>query len=66
MGKYDQLKFLKKTKARVNHYCSNCGKEIRSGSYYYVETVRDKFLHSLHPKKFCAECYGKYGDKLIA
>jgi len=66
MNKYNQLKYLKKTKARVNHACLYCGKEIKSKSYYYVETIRDKFLFSLHPKKFCAECYRKYGDKLIA
>jgi len=65
MGKYNQLKFLKKTKARVNHICSNCGKEIESGSFYYAETIKDKFLHSLHAKKFCKNCYEKFGDKLI-
>lgn len=66
MGKYDHLKYLKKTKARVNHICSKCEKEIELGSFYYAETFRDKFLHTIYPKRFCAECYGKYGDKLIA
>ena len=66
MGKYNQLKFLKKTRARVNHICSMCGKEIESGSFYYAETIKDRFLHSLHAKKFCAECYEKLGDKLIS
>jgi hypothetical protein len=65
MGKYNQLKFLKETKARVNHICSKCGKEIESGSFYYAETIKDKFLHSLHAKKFCKNCYEKFGDKLI-
>jgi len=65
MGKYSNLKFLKKTKARVNHICSKCGKKIESGSFYYAETIKDKFLHSLHAKKFCVECYEKFGDKLI-
>lgn len=65
MGKYNQLKFLKETKARVNHTCSKCGKEIESGSFYYLETIKDKFLHSLHAKKFCKNCYEKFGDKLI-
>ena len=65
MSKYNKLKFLKKTKARVNHICENCSKEIESGGFYYKETVRNRFLHSLHAKKFCAECYEKFGDKLI-
>ena len=65
MGKYNQLKILKKTKARVSHFCSQCGKEIESVGFYYKETGRDRFLHSLHAKKFCEECYEKFGDKLI-
>lgn len=65
MGKYDQLKYLKKTKARVNHACDKCGREIESNSFYYKETVGDKFLHSLRAKKFCAECYEKFGDRLM-
>ena len=66
MGKYNQIKFLKRTKARVNHTCSSCGKEIESGSYYYAEKLIDRFLHIIYPKKFCVECYEKFGDKLIA
>lgn len=65
MSKYNQLKFLKKTKARVNHVCDKCGREIESNSYYYKEALQDKFLHSLHAKKFCAECYEKFGEILI-
>jgi len=65
MSKYNKLKFLKKTRARINHICENCSKEIESGGFYYKETVRDRFLHSLHAKKFCAECYEKFGEKLL-
>lgn len=65
MGKYNQFKFLMKTRARVNHICSSCGMEIKSGSFYYAETIKDRFLHSLHAKKFCTECYEKFGDKLV-
>jgi len=65
MGKYNQLKFLKKTKARVNHMCDQCGKEIASNNFYFKEIVRDKFLHSLNAKKFCVECYEKFGENLI-
>jgi len=65
MGKYDQLKILKKTKARTYHVCNRCGKEILTGDIYFKEHIQDKFLHSLHAKKYCSECYGKFGNNLL-
>lgn len=65
MGKYNHLKFLKKTKARVNHECSKCGKEIEAGSFHYAEKLQDRFLNIPYSKKFCAECYEKFGEKLL-
>jgi len=65
MEKYNNLKFLKKTKARVNHVCSKCDQQINTGDYYYPETIKDRFLHTLHNKKFCSGCYKKYGDNLL-
>jgi hypothetical protein len=65
MGKYDHLKYLKKTRARVNHTCSRCGKTINASSYYYAESTKDRFLQSLHFKKFCAKCFEEYGETLI-
>lgn len=60
MSKYGNLKFFKKTKARVNHICMQCGKQIDVGDFYYTEALKDKFLHSLHRKKFCIKCYEEY------
>lgn len=65
MGKYDYLKFLEKTKARVGHECSKCGKGIEAGSFYYAEKLRDRFLNIPYSKRFCTECYEKFGDKLL-
>jgi len=65
MGKYDQTKHLKKTKARTLHKCNTCNGKIDAGEYYYVETQKDKFLHSLHAKRFCFKCYEKHGDRLL-
>ena len=53
MSKYYYLKILKKTKARIEHYCIKCGELISIGDYYYKEYIDDKFLHDLHAKKFC-------------
>ena len=66
MSKYNHLKFLKRTKARVIHQCNICGYTIPVGDYYFAEDIKDKFLHSLHRKKFCSACYQKFGDKLLS
>ncbi len=65
VSKYDNLKFFKKTKARVSHKCFKCNQQIIAGDYYYAETIKDKFLHSLHNKKICENCYERYGDNLL-
>jgi hypothetical protein len=65
MSKYNSLKILKKVKARTNHICSKCGKEINRDDIYYKEHIEDKFLYSLRAKKYCLYCYKKYGDALL-
>lgn len=65
-GKFNQLKYLKKTKARVAHECNNCKVIISVREYYYKESIDDRFLQSLHSKNFCAKCYETYGEKLLA
>jgi len=59
ISKYDNIKFFKKTNARMNHVCIECGQQIDAGDFYYAEEIRDKFLHSLHGKKLCKNCYEK-------
>ncbi len=66
MSKYNHLKILKKTKARTHHICHKCGREILPTEHYYKEHIKDKFLHSLHAKKFCAACYEEYGEDLLS
>jgi len=65
MSKYDSLKILKKVKARTNHICSKCGKEINRNDIYYKEHINDKFLHGLHAKEYCLSCYKKYSVTLL-
>jgi len=64
-GKYDHLRILKETKARTHHVCFNCGNDILSGEIYYREHIEDRFLHSLHAKKYCSSCYEEYGKDLL-
>lgn len=59
MGKYDNIKYFKETKARAINICSNCGAQINPGEIYYPEEMGNKFLHSLHRKKLCKNCYEK-------
>jgi hypothetical protein len=66
LGKYGDLRYLKKTKARTWHQCSLCSVNIDAGEYYYLETIENRFLHSLHAKRYCSQCYNKYGDRLLS
>lgn len=64
MSKLDKMKYLKSTKARSEHFCSKCANKINIGDIYYSEKLDDKFLHSLHIKKFCLDCYPKFKEEL--
>jgi len=57
MSKLDDLKILKRTKARTNHLCSKCGAVVNVNDFYYVEALKDKFLQYLQRKKYCEKCY---------
>jgi hypothetical protein len=59
VSKYESLKVLKQTKARVDHGCSCCGNSIPKGEIDYREHIADTFLQSLHAKKYCARCFNK-------
>lgn len=59
VSKYNNIKYFKKTKARADHICSNCGVQIKRGDIYYPEVIKDKFLYSLHNEKLCKNCYEK-------
>ncbi|MFH1052043.1 MAG: hypothetical protein V1779_14070 [bacterium] len=38
---------------------------INQGEYYFIEYLDDRFLHTLHAKKYCCDCYEKHGDSLL-
>lgn len=56
-------KIFKKTKAISIHKCLKCGKIIQPKEIYFREDDTDKFLHSLHNKKFCLSCYKIFVSK---
>jgi ferredoxin len=50
-------KYWKQVKARKIHHCSTCEVEIGIGECYWRESIEDKFLHIINPKKLCHECH---------
>jgi len=61
MSKYNGLKFLKETKARISHTCDNCGEEVKKGEIYYPESIGKVNAPGIKLKKFCSKC----GKKLL-
>lgn len=57
MVEFGALIYFKKTKARVDHKCSSCGKTIKRNNFYYVETMQDNPLYRLRAKKLCLVCH---------
>jgi len=45
--------------------CTNCNQQITKGEKYHLEEGVEKHLHSLIARKFCYNCYGKYGEKKL-
>ena len=66
MSKYNNLKFLKETKARISHICYNCRAEINKGEIYYPESIGRVNAPGIKLKKFCRKCYEKRGDELLS
>lgn len=66
MSKYDTLKILKRTKARVEHQCQNCGCLIDVGEFYYsLELSGRVHFPGFQRRAFCKDCYGKHGEELL-
>ena len=66
MSKYDNLKFLKETKARKPHLCDKSGQIIENGKIYQRESMGKVNVPGLKLRGFCVKCYQEHGDKLIA
>jgi hypothetical protein len=56
MMKYEQAKYLVKTKARIGHNCCLCGRIIKIGDCYYKEKLDMQKPPSLVLKEFCEKC----------
>jgi len=47
---------------KIPAVCTYCNDTISSDDISYVEEGLKEHVHSLIARKFCAECYKKYGE----
>ena len=59
-----QTRLVKKT-AKSQKVCTKCKKIIPTGEVYHLEGGIEQHLHSLLARRFCSECYGKFGQKKL-
>jgi hypothetical protein len=56
---------LLKRIVKLPEICTNCNNKITEGKAYYLEEGVNEHLHSLISRRFCSECYAKYGEKKL-
>ena len=56
---------LVKKVAKMPKVCTNCKNQIQPNQVYHLEEGINKHLHSLIARRFCTECYSKYGEKKL-
>ena len=62
----DQIEtHLNRKQSNFPSVCVHCGDQILSNEIYYVEVGNKEHLHSLIARKFCEECYTKYGEQML-
>lgn len=45
--------------------CMQCNRSIESDEIHYLEEGVKEHLHSLLARKFCSNCYAKYGENTL-
>lgn len=56
---------LVKKKSKFPNICTNCDKKIEPDQVYYLEKGIKEHIHSLIARKFCQNCYAKYGERIL-
>ena len=59
-----KTRLIKKV-AKSPKVCTNCDQQIIKGEVYHLEEGVNQHLHSLLARRFCSECYGKFGEKKL-
>ncbi len=65
MSKYDNLKYLKETKARKSRACDKCVREIEKDETYFKESIDRVNIIGMKLRGFCDKCFREQGDKLM-
>ena len=56
---------LIKKVAKFPKFCTQCDKEIEIGEAFHLEEGVEQHLHSLIARRFCSDCYAKYGEQKL-
>lgn len=56
---------LVRKKSTLPVLCLNCDESIKPNELYYIEEGLTEHIHSLLARKFCVDCYTKYGEKFL-
>ena len=59
-----ETRLIKKI-VKFQEICTNCNNKIPIGEIYHLEVGIKEHLHSLISRKFCSDCYKKYGEKKL-
>ena len=66
MEKEIETRLVKKV-AKFPTVCNSCNNQIVVGSVYHHEAGVSEHLHSLIARRFCSDCYAKFGGpKLLS
>jgi hypothetical protein len=57
--------YLVKKQSKFPTVCTNCDSKIASDEVHYLEEGIEDHIHSLIARKFCSDCYAKYGERIL-
>lgn len=56
---------LVKKQSKSPTVCTNCDSKIESDQVFYLEKGVNEHIHSLLARRFCSNCYSKYGERIL-
>ncbi|KYK33765.1 MAG: hypothetical protein AYK22_06005 [Thermoplasmatales archaeon SG8-52-3] len=59
-----ETRLIKKV-ARFPKICTNCNNEITIDALYHQEEGVEEHIHSLIARRFCSDCYARYGEQKL-
>ena len=65
MNKKEMKTKLKKKQSLDPEICTYCGNKIEQGNIFHLEIGVNDHLHSLLARRFCNNCYSRYGEQFL-